>query len=105
MAVTTEASGATVIALKTRRKAARSGKRRDALARAIVALWSGFAMLATLLAVATAGTFALRHGILGLGIALSFTCLAGWAIAGRLLRPRPQTVPQADIRAISRTSR
>jgi hypothetical protein len=105
MAVITEARGAAVIALKAKRKAARAGKRKDALARTIVALWSGFAMLATLLFLGTVGTLALRHGALGLGITLGITCLAGWAIAGRLLRPRPQTAPQADIRAIHRTSR
>jgi hypothetical protein len=105
MAVLTEAPKATVVALKTKRKASKAGKRRDALARAIVALWSGFAMLSTILLLGTLGTLALRNGLLGIGIALGILCLAGWAIAGRLVHKKPEMAAQADVRSFGRGSR
>ena len=105
MPVATQTGGATVIALKTKRKSARAGKRRDALARALVAAWSGLAMLTSLLIVATVGGFILRHGLTGLGIALAIASIAGWAIAGRLVRRRtPDTEPR-DLRVTQRGSR
>jgi hypothetical protein len=79
-------ANATVIAFGPKRRAARAEGRRRGAARAIVSLWLGIAVLAIVLLVGQAAILLLRHGIAGLAIGLGVVTLAGWPIAGRLMK-------------------
>ena len=77
---------ATVIAFGPKRRAARAEGRRRGAARAIVSLWLGIAVLAIVLLVGQAAILLLRHGVAGLAIGLGVVTLAGWPVAGRLIK-------------------
>jgi len=77
---------ATVIAFGPKRRAARAEGRRRAAARAIVSVWLGVGVLAMVLLVGEAAILLLRHGVAGLAIGLGVVTVAGWPLAGRLIR-------------------
>ena len=98
---------ATVIALGAKRRAARAGSRRRVAARAIVALWIGVGALALVLLVGQATVLVLRHGLAGLGIALAVISIAGWPVAGRLIKqgaPRKRPISRAGGRTLLKLS-
>jgi len=79
-------SNATVIEFGPKRRAARAQGRRRGAARAIVSLWLGVATLAVVLLVGQAAILVLRHGVAGVAIGLGVVTLAGWPLAGRLIK-------------------
>ena len=80
------AADARVIAFAPKRRASRASGRRKAVARALVSIWIGTAALAVLLLVGQIVAVVLRHGIAGMGIGLLVVSVAGWPLAGRLLK-------------------
>ena len=81
-----QSTQATIVALAPKRRALRAGSRRRVAARGIVAVWIGIGALALVLLVGQATVLVMRHGLAGLGIALAVVSVAGWPIAGRLLK-------------------
>ena len=79
-------ASATVIAFGPKRRAARAEGRRRTVARGLVSIWLGVAVLAVVLLVGQGAILLLRHGLAGLGIGLAVVTVAGWPIAGRLIR-------------------
>jgi hypothetical protein len=79
-------ANATVIEFGPKRRAARSQGRRRGAARAIVSLWLGVVVLAVVLLVGQAAILVLRHGVAGLAIGLGVVTVAGWPVAGRLIK-------------------
>jgi hypothetical protein len=77
---------ATVIAFGPKRRAARAEGRRRGVARAIVSLWLGIAVIAIVLLVGQAAILLLRHGVAGLAIGFGVVTVAGWPVAGRLIK-------------------
>jgi hypothetical protein len=77
---------ATVIEFGPKRRAALAEGRRRGAARAIVSLWLGVAVLAVVLLVGQASILLLRHGVAGLAIGLGIVTVAGWPVAGRLIK-------------------
>jgi hypothetical protein len=80
------ATNATVIEFGPKRRAARSEARRRGAARAIVSWWLGVAVLAVVLLVGQAAILMLRHGVAGVAIGLGVLTVAGWPLAGRLIK-------------------
>jgi hypothetical protein len=79
-------ASATVIAFGPKRRAARAESRRRGVARAIVSLWLGVAVIAVVLLVGQAAILLLHHGLAGLAIGLGVITVAGWPFAGRLIK-------------------
>jgi hypothetical protein len=77
---------ARVIAFGPKRRAARASGRRRAVARGIVSLWLGMAALAVLLLVGQVVAVLLRHGLAGIAVGLAVVSIAGWPLAGRLIK-------------------
>jgi len=81
-----QATQATVVAIGAKRRAVRADSRRRVFARGVVSVWIGVGVLTGILLLGEAAVLVLRHGLAGLGIAVALISIAGWPVAGRLMK-------------------